>query len=324
MPNTSTQTRASRRRARNRAWARRRVRRQRARRQLIRQTPMGFGRTMSARSELITRGGSTELHMREIFPVKASTDIIDFLLPMTPSKWIGTRAAVLASTYTSCRPRQLRLSWEPALGTIAAGTAAVGTVFDGTSVNLSSRDVALTALPASNGGFSTTIWKPARSDVRLGTSLRANTFPQFNVDPDDVPLWIAVVCATEAAAGTHVGNLVVESYVSLHNPSIQPARSNSANNIEASITRSVSETESVLNVPVSNILATLVPGREYLITPKRNLVNDDGGVLTRVLGFISSQCKEILDGVAHFELPYDYSPLQSLGLSILGTSDTNF
>lgn len=192
-----------------------RKRRQRRRDFTLTRAPAGFGATVRASTRLIQRDdGSATLITQEIFPIPAKRSGVSFMLPATPTKWLGTRAQTLASTYTSFRPLSVELRYLPTVSSASAGYVSIGTVFDGTRIpNGTDNDELARALAATNGGFITSCWQPAASHVGLGRNLRANTFPLYDVQDDDIPFWIVANASTSAP-----GYLLVRCRMTLHNP----------------------------------------------------------------------------------------------------------
>lgn len=167
------------------------------------------------------RDGSVQAVATEVFPVNLGIDQgLDFIIPATPTKWIATRSQMLASAYSSFRPTKLALAWVPNVGTSVNGSVAVGTVFDGVRMVSGSNLEMMRAVAASNGGFTTPVWAPCASHVRLGTNLRANTFPLFDCDGDDIPFWIVI--SSDLDSRELGGFLKIEMEFSLHNPLVKP------------------------------------------------------------------------------------------------------
>lgn len=181
----------------------------------ITRQPTGYGSTVRAMSHLVQhKDGSATLEIQEIFPIIGTRPGVSFMLPATPTKWAGTRAQTLASTYTSFRPLSFELIYVPIVSAGTGGYVSIGTVFDGTRLPDGATDDTLArALAATNGGFVTAGWTPASSKVALGRNLRANTFPLYDVQDDDIPFWIV-----SNSNVTKPGYIVIRSRMTLHNP----------------------------------------------------------------------------------------------------------
>lgn len=180
--------------------------------------PAAFGFTNRTRVTLYTRKGNTFTHIREIFQMKGAADgSLSISLPFCPTKWIGTRACAICRTFTDFRPVRVKITWQPTVGTSESGSVCFGTVFSGARLPTATDYAGLSqSLTISNGGFMTTIWKPHSRFIDVGRNLRANNFPMYDVQPDDIPFWI--VGCTSKTANEILGNVVVEADLSLKNP----------------------------------------------------------------------------------------------------------
>lgn len=160
------------------------------------------------------KDGSARISCREVFEFAGQSTGLAFMLPANPTKWVGTRTQTLSSAYTSFRPVRCKLTYIPVVGTATAGLVSVGTIFDGS--RLDTGDYTLN-LAATNGGFATTVWARASNRVSLGTNLRANTFPLYDVQDDDIPFWIVARSTVQAM-------LLIEMEFILHNPTLSPMK----------------------------------------------------------------------------------------------------
>lgn len=288
--------------------------------------PAAFTSSYSANSRIEQVNGVPCLISQEVFPIYAnSSNPLIFSLEAVPTKWQGTRSAVLASTYTGFRPIQVNLIYQPSVGTSSQGNIAIGTVFDGASTNLSSASSAMTSLPATNGGFICQLYRPMKSRVRLSTSLRYNLFPTYNVDPDDIPFWIAVSAQTSLENGTQIGNLIVQFKATLHNPAISPANPTSANNVNLTFVHTPAsgdtQASTIMQMAKSAVKNALTLGRDYYFNFNSPVLNTTGGEVLRTLQQVPLSCFNITD--TNYEFPFDNNVASaSLIGNLIGPSST--
>lgn len=291
-----------------------------------RNVPAAFNSSFRRPQSMIqNRNGRTTLTFREIFPVTIHDSTVnDLMLPFTPTKWPGTRTAILSSTYTAFRPRQVRLIWRSSRGTSNSGLVAVGTIFDGASATYNNKDAGMQVLSSSNGGFITNIWKPHSSVVATNTALRANTFPTYNTSADDIPFWILVI-ATGLNDGTPIGYLEIQSTITLHNPINTPSAITTSNYIPYVITAAAEgESHATLSLATSDITSALSVGRDYWLVFAKNLVNAAGQeLLTRTLQFVTAEFSQTNDANSLFKIDPNFAA--SAGFCrLIGSAPENF
>lgn len=286
--------------------------------------PSAFTSTYNANAFIRNIRGVPALHSQEVFPIKVSRDPVAFMLPLIPSKWVGTRSAALASTYTSFRPLSVEILYQPSVGTGTSGNLIFGTVFDGASVNLSSLENSVTSLPATNGGFITQLYQPMSSKVGLATALRYNLFPLYNIGEDDIPLWLVVATQTGLAVDTSVGNLVVRIKASLKNPSINPAPATSGVSIPLQFVHDNDTNKTTLYINKTLISQALALGRDYLITFGKDLLNLSGAVIFRALQSSSFNLSAIGENAYQFNVDPRVATANIIGTLIGPSSAGNF
>lgn len=302
---------------------RRSQRRRRYGRMSFTRLPSAYSSSMDTGARMIQkRNGKTEMVFREIFQVTASADTLDFAIPFTPTKWVNTRASVLASTYTSFRPTRVHISYQPANSTATDGSVAIGTVFDGASLNYVDKALAFQALPATNGGFITAVWKPFGKSLALGTSLRGNLFPLHDVDADDVPFWICL-STSGITANTALGFLTVQAHVSLHNPTNTPSPNVVALNKTLQYSHDAETNKTVLRIPTAQVSGTPVVGKDYFFANNSVLRNTVSGVILRVLQWLRATFKQV-DGANYIFDVDNAIGTQSLLGSMIGSSFLDF
>lgn len=279
--------------------------------------PVAYTRTSSSYATLRnSRDGSATLTTREIFPVSSQPAGLSLMLPMTPTKWAGTRSASLSQTYASHRPLHCVVSWEPAVGTSTSGSIAVGTVFAGARLpnDSDSFNSLANALAATNGGFMTSIWNPSTKPINLGRNLRANQFPLFEVSADDIPFWICV--ATSDTSGNQIGYLTVETKFTLRNPLVGSFASPVIGSGEVSIQHDPQQNVSKMTIPQSRINRVLSIGADYAWTFARNLFNASGSVITSILSPIIARLSGVSGSVYEFTIDNNIGTQQALGYII--------
>lgn len=279
----------------------------------------------STSAMILNRRNGAQMVVKEVFPVYYHpSETLDFALPFSPTKWAGTRTATLLSTFSSYRPRRCIIRWQTAVGTTTNGNIAIGTTFQGSSFNLTTRPTAYQALPASNGGISTSIYRNTWKGVTLSSSLGANLYANFNVDPDDVPFWILAVAETGLDANTKLGDLVVEAVLSVHNPCTVSEVNPSALNISTSITHDNENNVTTLSVLKDLIAQPLSAGKDYYFTFNRPLFNTSSAMLAKPLKFISANLSQITDSNYIFSLDSMTQSVASLIGSLIGPSSQQF
>lgn len=280
---------------------------------------LGYATTNYARLKAAPSGAI--LSSREIFPVTAQNAGLSYALPMTPSKWSGTRTCALSYTYASFRPLKVRVYWEPAVSTATPGSVAIGTVFAGARLpnDSDSWSSISRSLAASNGGFICTIWDHHSRIVETGRNLRANQFPLYEVSPDDIPFWICL--ATSATEGM-IGYLVVETIFSLKNPLSGSMSQPITGAGQVTFSHDDSQNTSTMTVSQSFFNKALQIGQDLLFTSASNLKNVAGNVMTSILSPFVGQVKSITSDSYVFNVDNNFATQQALGY-VIGMS-SNF
>lgn len=234
--------------------------------------PSAFGYRSRARTQVsrARNDGSVVIRTKEIFPItytsQNSEDQVAWMLPCTPTKWTNTRTATQCSIYSSYRPAFMRVSWRPNVGTHTNGSIAFGTLWDSSAVNFVDKPAVMQALTASNGGFVSSIYLRTSSKIALSTNLRANTFPCFDVQPDDIPFWLAVCIDAEESANI-LGNIEVTSVFIMHNTVTNSRPSTSVNNAPADIVHDDATLEvkerSILRIPARVTIPNITELQDY-------------------------------------------------------------
>lgn len=307
---------------RSKPRGRRNRRRRNGRNRSFSRMPAAFTSTYKANSRISQIRGAPCLISQEVFPVYASSEAISFMLPMVPTKWENTRSAVLASTYTAYRPIEVAIIFQPIVGTDKQGSVAVGTVFDGAAVNLTTPQAAASSLPATNGGFVTQLYRPMRTFIKLATSLRFNLFPTYDVGEDDIPFWLVASVQSELEDGGLVGNLIVQYKASLKNPSIAPERPTAASSIMAEIVNTTDPDETKLLIDKNLIHNLLAQGRDYLFTFNKTIYNKSDNAILRPLQTMPLNLSEVGQDNYIFDMDPNIKSVSSLLATLIGPSNT--
>lgn len=283
--------------------------------------PVAYGYSNSNYARLQSSPSGAVLSSREIFPVTATTAGLSYMLPMTPTKWSGTRTCALAYTYASHRPLKVRVYWEPAVSTSTPGSIAIGTVFAGARLpnDTDSWSSVSRSLAATNGGFISTIWDHHSREIVTGTNLRANQFPLYEVSPDDIPFWICL--ATSATEGM-IGYLVVETVFSLKNPLSGSMSQPITGAGMMDFVHSSEDNTTQIILPQNFFNKLLNVGQDLLFTTGRNLFNTAGGIINSVLSPFVAKLKSVQAATYTFDVDNNFNTQTALGY-VIGLS-SNF
>lgn len=271
--------------------------------------------SMKARSSAVIRVSdmSASLTSTEIFPITASNKGCSLLLPVTPTKWSTTRTCTLASTYDSFRPLKCNISWEPAVSTSTPGSVAIGTVFAGCRLPSDNTWESISqSLAATNGGLISTVWDHSTTAVKLQKNLRANLFPLYNVDPDDIPFWICV--ASNVQSDSVIGYLVVNMTFTLRNPSVPgsvPPLSGSGK-----VEFEKKEEATIMKVPKAFFNRMLNAGQDVTFAFGSQLLNAAGSVVVNILDSMVARLSQVTDIGYQFSVDSQIAAQQALGYVI--------
>lgn len=257
-----------------------------------------------------SRNGSCLLYSRELFNVVASKDnVIDFALPICPTKWENTRTKTFAQAYCDSRLLKFVYTFMPAQGTSAAGRIAFGTSFSDANSNYTNKEQMINQLPATNGGFQSTMWLPTTRRVGLGSNLSRNLYSHYNVEPDDIPFWLYGV-NVGASEGTVLGTIKIQAIWSMKNPTY----SNNYQNLDGSFTADSSS--GVIKVAKSLLNGAYEVGRQVYMKVKNLGLNSKVNPMT-ITATVSAN-----DGVnVSFNLPAVLSSITGLAMIIIGAAN---
>lgn len=276
----------------------RETRRQKRQRQRLRttQVPVAIGTQANTYASVKTHpDGSATLHVREIFPITQASKGLALAIPMCPTKWVGTRTASLASTYMSHRPLRVQWRYIPAAPSTLAGNIAFGTVWSGCRLTTSDDVQSLYQhLTATNGGAICSVWQPCGNGISCGRNLRANQFPLYEVNSDDIPFWIVVA----SDGDTNVGSIMISADFTLRNP-ITPGTTPPAS-YSGPVQFTQSENETTFTLPLSSLGSPVAVGQEFQFTPLSALQSRTADVMTTPLSVFMASIKTIAESVITF------------------------
>lgn len=308
------------------------VRTRRYRRRPIRRAgavPVAYGSANTSRLNFqVAANGSTIMYSTEIFPVERTDGVVDKMIPICPTKWGGTRTATFAQTFASYRPKFVRISWVPNAPTSLGASVTFGTVTDGASFRPTDRNQVATMLSATNGGIVTSIWKPVSTQVKLGTNLRANTFPTRNTSMDDIPFWVLCQVGTDdSTRGSQYGFIKLEVRWHLHNP-IAIGNNLSYCEVEMDFSHDTTNNATVMHVKGAN--RNLIPDGISQFVASRNLplVNGTGAGI-RILepftaNLLQRETNQVSFAVNNSIASYTPSAGRLFGYFIQQDEDVNF
>lgn len=289
-----------------------------ARRQLRmrrRSIPVAYSMRANAHASIVVRDTSASLTSVEIFPVTARSSGCALMIPMTPTKWSSTRTAQLAATYDSFRPLSCTLSWEPAVSTSTPGSVAIGTVFAGCRLPASNDWTSLSsALAATNGGMISTIWDHNTTTISLQKNLRANLFPLYNVDPDDIPFWICV--ASNASSDTTLGYIVLKTKFTLRNPAVPGSLPPLSGRVEASFTHNSESNTTTMSIASAALNRAVQVGQDIIFTFGQQLVNTASQIGVNILEGVIARVTALSGGAYQFSVDNSIATQQAIGYVI--------
>ncbi|WCD55303.1 hypothetical protein 3 [Human tombus-like virus] len=214
-----------------------------------------------------TKDGAT-VQFQEIFPIFPSTAGLDIVIPISPTKWIGTRMASFASTYGTFRPIKLSVSYAPVVGTANSGTIASCAIYAGNRLpTVSSKEELVRTLASTAGGMLTAVYNRASVYVRCSTSLSQNSFPTTEISDDDIPM--NIIFASNGVSQAY-GYAIINGKFSFHNPQIGASPSPIAYNgfVEVQPDKDNDTTKFQLKTPLN--VGTGTPVSFNLGEPMRN------------------------------------------------------
>lgn len=278
--------------------------------------PIGYGYTFK---QTYRNAGNATIPIHEVFTLTSADSGLSMMIPLTLTKWTGSRAINIAGNYIDARPLKLRVSWRPTVATSTSGSVAIGTVFSGARMTTDGTyDQISKYLASTNGGVITTIWKPVTTEIQLKKNLRANNFPQYDVQPDDIPLWIVV--ATSDTSGTTLGQIYIDAVMSFKNPttpSMTPAVNAAGDNATIEHTAATESTPAKTELKIDSSAGTFTAGAPYYFNFAKNLLNSAGKILVPSLMGVAAEYIGISGDKHVFKLDPDIATLGSGGTPAL-------
>lgn len=293
------------------------AKRKAARRSRTVRTPAAVGRVTIGTSTLskIARDGSASLFVREVFPVSGVVSSV-LGIPVTPTKWTGTRASALASTFASHRPLYLHVRWVPSISTQTPGSIVLGTGFAGTRPVSDPADFnqLINQLKPTPGGFLTTGWKTMGSSIPLEKNLTQNQYPLYDIQSDDIPLWLLVGASSADVSGF----IEVTGKFTLRNP-VAPMEPPISGSGPATITHDDDAQTTTLAIDNQYLNKPPNLGEEIAFSAMKNLKNLAGGVISRVMTAVIGTVIEGVSGYTTLKLDPNFAS-QSSPIVIIGRS----
>lgn len=233
--------------------------------------------TSSSRANASFNKVNSTISFQEMFTIDCSQGY--YVLPLSPTKWAGTRTRALVQTYGSFRPLRIQVSYQPSVATSTAGVIAVGTVFNGNRIDLTS-DVAsnIGSISSLANSFMTQVYKPCSMPLRLGTALSRNNYPTTLINEDDIPLWIV-----SQASIASPGYIVVSGLLSVHNPMNVQVSSVSGSAVGTIVKPTEEGGETILQIPAGNLSGGFSVGDTIKFVASKELSSTTGNVIYHAL-----------------------------------------
>lgn len=276
----------------------------------MRRAPAAFSYLTSSSAELRVVRGEPRLYIREIFHIDTVTSGLSAAIPVSPTKWRGTRAASLAANYTSFRPLKCKIHWHPSVGTSQEGNIAIGTIFDGARLPTGDWTGLSQSLTASNGGFMVTMWQPAFSVVQLGTCLRDNLYPTYQINEDEIPFWVV---AAGSVSKQSAGYIVINLVMSLKNPINGTADPPTTFTGPTEFVHDEDTKTTVMKINNQLLNKTLNVGTDYSFVLRDILRGTAGQAIAQILSPIIATVKEVVDGKTVFLVDPNIASQTSMG-----------
>lgn len=263
----------------------------------MRRAPAAFSYITSSSATLRVIKGEPRLYIRELFHLDAVASGLSAAIPVSPTKWRGTRAASLAANFTSFRPLSCKVQWHPAVGTSQEGNIAIGTVFDGARLPTGDWAGLSQSLTASNGGFMVTMWQPAASRVQLGTCLRDNLYPTYQINEDEIPFWVV---AAGSVAKQSAGYIIINLVISLKNPINGIADPPTTYTGPTEFVHDDEKKTTLMKIDNQLLNKTLSTGTDYSFVLRDILRGTGGQTIAQILSPIMATVKEVVEGKTIF------------------------
>lgn len=241
--------------------------------------------TSSARAYARFNRYNSTVVFQELFPLDFTNGA--YLLPMSPTKWLGTRTRSLLQTYGSFRPLQIHCGYQPSVATSQGGVIAIGTVFNGNRIDLKndvSRNISSIASLANS--FISQAFKPTSMPIRLGTTLSRNNYPTTLIDEDDIPFWF--VASSDVVKP---GYLIISGQLSVHNP-MNEIISSVGGSFTGSIIRPT-ETENQTTLVSDGLMSGVHVGDSIKLMASKELGSTDGNIIYHALEPIVATVKSV-------------------------------
>lgn len=298
------------------------------RRNMLRAVPAAFGaRTRTFQSTKSMGSMKTSMRFSEewVITPQQSGNSFTLMIPACPTKWTNHRASVLAATYGSYRPLNVRYAYIPSVGSNTLGTVTIGTIWNGNRAPSGDFANVSPILAATPGGMTTNVWGRFSRIIPQGTNLQQNNYPTSNVEADDIPWWILVSTSIgNESALTEIGRLRLTVTYAFYQPTMLTETPVSATGT-MSITHN-NETNTTIGTVANAVRSGVFSiGKEYLINFARALTNTNDRTIVNPLSPLVAEFTGFDNDNMTFNLD-NHIGTQSLPslFSIVGVSPINF
>lgn len=251
------------------------------------------------------------VQFQEIFPIFPSTEGLDIVIPVSPTKWIGTRMATFASTYGTFRPMKLNVSYSPVVGTANSGSIAACAIYAGNRLpSVSSKEELVRTLASTAGGMLTAVYNRASVNVRCATSLSQNSFPTTDISDDDIPM--NIIFASNGVSQSY-GYAIIKGKFSFHNPQLGTSPTPVAYNGYVSVTPDEKNDTTAFTLRSPLDLAAGTPLSFNLGAPLRN---QTGAIVAPALSTLNG----VLTSPNVITVATRFKQIADIFLSIIGRS----
>lgn len=278
------------------------------------------------------RDGTAHLSFCELFPITISQDGLSSVTLINPAKWIGTRTKDQALLYSQFRPIRINVSYVPTVGTNTPGLISFGAVYNNAYPTYSQE--LFMRLPQMAGGFITSLWQTATTNIPCSTKLFQNNFALSNVGEQDIPITLVTICNNAPTELSSPGYLCVYGTLSLSGPRAAPEIPSISGESSGSISVTngqVTLTATSLNLVVGDTFQALITSNT--LTNPTNVTNGpDWKKIFRVFSNIVCTVLEVSETILKIAVAVapilltgaentEINALGTVGFTIIGRTD---
>lgn len=312
----------------NRRSRRRGTSRKLRRRTMLRAIPAAYGaKTRTSQSTRSMGSMKTSMKFSEewVITPQLQGNSFTLMIPACPTKWTNHRASVLAATYGSYRPLNVKYTYIPSVGSNTLGTVTIGTVWNGNRAPSGTFANVSPILAATPGGMTTNVWGRFTRVIPQGTNLQQNNYPTSNVGADDIPWWILVSTSIGSDSQlVEIGRLRLTVTYAFYQPTMLTETP-----VSATGTMTISH-DSETNTTVGTVVEAVKSGvfsigKEYLLNFARELVNLNDRAIVNAMTPVIAEFAGTVNEHMTFVLDNHLASVQLPTLfSIVGISPINF